>query len=406
MLRKKVLLLIPEMSMGGAQRSLSKLSLELAGHYELSVVVFNRLHKIEYPVGGQVLSLDVIPGPSWGLKAFAFWKRIIRLRKIKKNLGVEVSISFLEGADYVNILSKRLEKVVISIRGSKVHDENIKKNFYWLRHRILIPFMYQRADVIVTVNKGIASELIDHYGLERSKIEIISNFYDSLEIRTLASQPKPSYLSRFYQSPVIVTSGRLAPEKGLTQLVAVFAELKKNCPKLRLVMVGQGPCLTKLIDVCRDKSLSYETGKEFETLTDVFFAGNQANVFQYLEGATLYLMNSSSEGFPNGLVEAMLCGTVVASSDCPYGPREILAPELSLTSPINYPYRSQYGLLLPIIKNNNDALIWVNTLNNLLGDNKSMDSFKEKAIERAKNFEKDTVIASWRKLIEETAHIA
>src|SRR5258708_4692903 len=100
MLRKKVLLLIPEMSMGGAQRSLSKLSLELAGLHELYVVIFNTLPKIDYPIGGQLLSLDVIPGSSLGHKAFAFWKRTTLLRKMKKNLGIEVSISFLEGADY------------------------------------------------------------------------------------------------------------------------------------------------------------------------------------------------------------------------------------------------------------------------------------------------------------------
>src|SRR4051812_17559323 len=113
MKRHKVLLIIPEMSMGGAQRSLAKLSLALESFHEVSLVVFNTDHKVEYPHGGILLSLGVAGGGNVLQKFSSFIKRTRRLRKLKNKLRIDVSISFLEGADYVNVLSRAGDRVVL-----------------------------------------------------------------------------------------------------------------------------------------------------------------------------------------------------------------------------------------------------------------------------------------------------
>src|SRR5436190_16201964 len=120
---ERVLLIIPEMHTGGAQRSLSKLSIALATRYQVWLVIFNKGNNVAYPFGGELLSLDVEGGKNWFQKIKSFLQRIERLKQLKKKLRIDVSISFLEGADYVNVLSRQKEKVILSLRGSKLHDE-------------------------------------------------------------------------------------------------------------------------------------------------------------------------------------------------------------------------------------------------------------------------------------------
>ncbi len=59
----------------------------------------------------------------------------------------------------------------------------------------------------------------------------------------------------------------------------------------------------------------------------VSVAGFQANPYPWIRGADLLILCSDHEGLPNVLVESLICGTPVVSTDCPSGPREILASD-------------------------------------------------------------------------------
>ena len=54
----------------------------------------------------------------------------------------------------MNVLSKSNEKVMLSIRGSKLHDEIMRGYLFWFRSKILIPWIYKKADLIIAVNQG------------------------------------------------------------------------------------------------------------------------------------------------------------------------------------------------------------------------------------------------------------
>ena len=397
---KKVLLIIPEMSLGGAQRSISKLSTEIALHHRVWLVVFNSKDPVAYEHGGELKSLGIESGPGLLQKLIAFRRRVVRLRRLKRSLKIDVSISFLEGADYINVLSKLNDKIVLGIRGSKFHDETMSGRFRWLRNSILIPWLYAKADVLVTVNGGIARELKTYHRLRKSNILTISNFYNLESIAKLSCEPKGKYVTRLYDDPVLVTTGRLAPEKGLTRLLHVFHGLKMKLPNLRLIMVGEGPQQEELVSTCRSLNLDVCVGEDFEEPPDVLMLGHRSNVFLFLRGATLYLMNSSSEGFPNGLVEAMICGVPVVSSDCPYGPREILAPEFPFNSSVSEPYYSPNGLLMPIIKTTEDIDRWIAAIHDLLRSKEKLARIAENGLLRITHFDDRQVMTAWNKILE------
>lgn len=398
---KKILLIIPEMSIGGAQHSLSKLSVELARHHHVWLLIFNKNDAVAYHHGGELISLDVEPPSGLFNKFKSFLKRIARLKRLKKELRIDVSISFLEGADYINILSKSGDKIVLSIRGSKRYDETIIGRFFWLRNKILIPLLYRQADMIVTVNHGIANELQTYYGLPKSRIMTIGNFYNMREITRLSLEPKEESMNGLYQDPILITTGRLAPEKGLKQLLHVFHGLKKKNKNLRLVIVGEGPMYNELVLTCNELKLVVHVGPNFDDLPDVILLRSQSNVFKYLKGATLYLLNSSSEGFPNGMAEAMICQVPVVSSDCPYGPREILAPEFPFLQPVSKPYRSSNGILMPMINSRDYIHVWIETLNDVLGKRELLAQLAANARERINCYHQDLLVAQWNKIVED-----
>ncbi|ODN42660.1 hypothetical protein BGC07_06655 [Piscirickettsia litoralis] len=61
----------------------------------------------------------------------------------------------------------------------------------------------------------------------------------------------------------------------------------------------------------------------------VIIAGFQKNPYPWFKAADLTLLCSDFEALPTVLIESLICGTPVVSTDCPSGPREILTGELN-----------------------------------------------------------------------------
>jgi glycosyltransferase involved in cell wall biosynthesis len=399
---KNIFLIIPELSMGGAQRSMAKLSAELAKYYNVYLVVFNTNYKIPYPYGGSLISLSIPGGKHFLDKAFFFMRRIWQLRKLKQQYTPIASISFLEGADFINVLSKQQEKVIVSIRGSKLHDETISGIIGWLRTNLFIPFLYDKADYLVSVNNGIKKELISYFKFKTEKVRVIYNFYEINDIQKKAEEPFNDQFGSFLQgNKIILMSGRYAKEKGQKYIIKLMPELKKRLKRLKLVLVGDGPEFLSLKELCIEQQLVFADypDQPVDTGTDVIFVRNEPNIFKFLAKAHLYILCSSSEGFPNGIAEAMACGIPVISSDCPYGPRELLGKtEIE---------REDFGLLLPVFQScqTKEELMlctssWAKAICKLLSEDKINEIYRGRSVERISEFTVQKAVRQWKKIIE------
>jgi len=56
----------------------------------------------------------------------------------------------------------------------------------------------------------------------------------------------------------------------------------------------------------------------------VFFPGFVPNSEAYARRARAFALSSRNEGFPGALIEALEAGAAIVSTDCPFGPREVL----------------------------------------------------------------------------------
>jgi len=116
---------------------------------------------------------------------------------------------------------------------------------------------------------------------------------------------------------VVISAGRLSPEKDHETLICAFQSVVRDLPDVRLVIFGDGPSRTKLQDLVAKLGLS----------GTVDLPGFTHQIRADMAAADLFVLPSRVEGFGNVIVEALAEGTPVISTDCDFGPREILDKE-------------------------------------------------------------------------------
>jgi glycosyltransferase involved in cell wall biosynthesis len=315
-------------------------------------------------------------------------------------------VSFLERANFVNIISKLFKKhrAIISVRMDQ------QKGHVGLRklNKLLVRILYPKADLIIAVSHGVKQSLIN-LGIEEEKIKVIYNPYPIDEIRELAKEPLGSH-EEIFKHPVSITAGRLTKQKGQWYLIRFFKALKEKHKDLKLVILGEGELkdyLVKLSEELGLKTYVWDRDKLSESF-DVYFLGFQKNPFKFIARSKLFVFPSLWEGFPNALVEAMACGVPVVSSDCRSGPREILAPNTDFNYQTQKPEFAEYGILMPVFevkyKSAEEPLgekemMWVGTIDKLLEDESLRKNYSEKAKQRAEDFRIEKILIEWRNII-------
>jgi glycosyltransferase involved in cell wall biosynthesis len=125
---------------------------------------------------------------------------------------------------------------------------------------------------------------------------------------SIASEHEP-----FFDKPVVLSVGRLEPQKNHAMLLHAFARtvLKHD---VHLMILGEGSLRLALEKLAQTLGLG---GR-------VLLPGFVQNPEPYMRRARVFALSSRNEGFPGVLVEAMDAGTAIVSTDCPHGPSEIL----------------------------------------------------------------------------------
>ena len=116
------------------------------------------------------------------------------------------------------------------------------------------------------------------------------------------------------EEKVIISAGRLVPQKGYDLLIKSFALIKDKYPDWIIKIFGKGRDLSKLQD------LIHETN----TYNNIFILPPRQNIEEEFAKSSIYALSSRYEGFGMVIVEAMAVGLPVVSFDCPEGPGEII----------------------------------------------------------------------------------
>jgi glycosyltransferase involved in cell wall biosynthesis len=234
-------------------------------------------------------------------------KRIFRLRAELRNLRPDVVLSFLTKINIVCLLSTRWLGIPVLISERNNPDAQ-PKHFLW---KMIEPLILRQAHRLIMQTQAITKKLPMSL---RAKAVVIGNPCD----RGQTAQSDGKALRA-------VAAGRLVDQKGFDTLIEAFACISADVPEWSLTIYGEGPHRKRLQD--RIEALDIEDR--------VSLPGVTAKAGSWVDAAALFVLSSRYEGFPNVLTEAMAAGLPVISTQCDFGPAEIVDDGVS-------------GLLVPV----------------------------------------------------------
>lgn len=216
---------------------------------------------------------------------------------------------------------------------------------------------------IVTPSRGVADELIEVFGARPDRVHPIYNGFDLEAIRASADRPLPIPKNTRW----IVTCCRLSEQKDFRTLIGAFSLIARRT-EARLVIVGDGPERPAVEALIREHGLNGQ----------VTLAGFQANPFPWIRAADVFVLSSFYEGFGNVIIEAFALGVPVIASDCPWGPSEIIEPDV-------------HGYLFTP----GDVAALASYLDRLLSDEALRFRLAEQALTRSAGFSLERMVAGY-----------
>ena len=141
--------------------------------------------------------------------------------------------------------------------------------------------------------------------------------------------------------PLLLAVGSKPYQKGFDRLLAAFPIIASNHLDCRLALVGVSidhpelrPVLELLTPAVRAR---------------LILPGVVSDIGHWYARATIFVLPSRYEGFPNVLQEAMAAGCACIATDCPTGPRELIQQDIN-------------GVLLPEPYNTTDLVLSISSL--------------------------------------------
>ena len=353
-----IVMLIPDLSGGGAERTAQLKSAALAsiGH-QVDIVIFDPLiaYIQEFPSTVRLIVLNDRQEQTRGrmpdttvwypnhLSIGHYYRHIFKMilknpisiyYLIRKRITImtlrfahyvtqerpDLIFCNLKAAEYVAFFAAHIVNTPPIIPIVRNAEHSNKKTDYLRKHLV-----YNSTSHIVTVSNGVADHISNVYGISKQKITTIYNPVFRKEFIQLAKAEPDHDWFKDSGPPIILGCGRLNVQKDFPTLIKAF-RLLLNYREFRLIILGVGKqhgALNKLI-----QKLGLENY--------VSMPGWSDNPFAYMSHSALFVLSSRHEGLPNVLIQALACGCPAVSTDCPGGSSEILM-DPNLLAPVGNP---------------------------------------------------------------------
>ncbi len=304
---KHVLLLIPTLHGGGAERVIVTLAKFLSRtQFRLTLAVVDSRRAVfldEIPRDIQFISLN----------ASRVRYALPKIVRLIWRLQPDVVLSTLGHLNLALAMVKLLlpsgtftiarETVVVSHGLRRYAAGAIWAAFY--------RWFYRQHDLVICQSRDMCADIVANFGVPAARTRVINNPVNQSRIRELCSAVA-AFPALPGNATILVAAGRLDYQKGFDILIEALSLVDDS--RVHVIILGEGSEEQRLKQQAEYLGL---TGR-------VHFAGFQTNPYAWFSRADAFVLSSRYEGFPNVVLEALTCGTPVIAVPAPGGTREIL----------------------------------------------------------------------------------
>ncbi len=366
---KKVLFLIPNLSVGGAEKVLVNLVNNMdKAKFDITVqtlfdgginVQFLKPH-IKY----KYCFKKTFKGNSQALKLFS--PSFLYKRFIKKHY--DIVVSYLEGptarivsgcpdkstklVSWIHIQQETKKNLAYSFKG---YDE--AKNCYEKYHNTICVSEYVKNDF---------SRLLDFKG----NIEVLYNTNETADILRMSEEKLDVAMDEAEIKICVV--GKIAKNKGVDRILRIHRKLLSEGFNTHLYYLGVGP-----------EEENLKTYIASEGIEDkVTFLGYQTNPYKYVKACDIFVCASFAEGFSTAATEALIVGTPVVTVEVS-GMKEMLGEN------------NEYGI---VTENDEQALY--EGIKKILTTPGMLEDYAARAKERGKYFSTENTVRAVENMLE------
>ncbi len=175
---------------------------------------------------------------------------------------------------------------------------------FHLKRHAFSRWKYRHVDVFIAASRLIAA-ILEQDGITADRIEIV---HDGVNVHTIERAASVDAHAAFWLphgAPVIGNAAALAGHKGQKHLIAAAAQVIRDIPDARFVIVGEG----ELREALEHQVTSLGLDRH------VFLPGFRKDVIGLMKSFDLFVMSSVTEGLGSAILEAMACERAVVASD-------------------------------------------------------------------------------------------
>lgn len=358
--RKHIAFIIPSLQSGGAERVVSTLANSLINSFDVTLIVIYKGIPF-YELDSKINIIYCFATYEAKSKVLASLSMHVKLnRKIVNTIkvnNISTIIGFMTTANIHAIIASKFTKTksIISERANPLHDE---VNKLWQKAR---RWLYPKSDMLVIQTNDVKS-LYKSF-VPDSKLCVISNPISE----DLLQKVEPKAI----KENLIISVGRLDDGKNHELLINAFSKI--NSSGWIVNIIGDGPKKDSLQHVINSLGLS----------KSVTLIGRTKTISDFYNKASLFVLTSNHEGFPNALIEAMHFNMACISTNCQFGPSELI------TDGVN-------GYLIPL----DDQLALQNRLELLINDAKLRSQLQTNTAKNLDQYSVATIANQWKTLIE------
>ncbi|WP_287600206.1 glycosyltransferase [Thiothrix sp.] len=365
---KKVAILTISLRGGGAEKIISYLLKYGEKNFEFHLILLD--YEITYEIPKNIKIHTLNSPKSKILKFISIFNLADNLGKYLNHNNISTLISFLNRPNIIASIVKKngwAGKVIISERNDPIPYYKSKAfGFIILR---LMQHYYKYPEEITAISRGIC------LSLNKLKIKKCTVIYNPAP-----SQPNISCaISNKSDQFTFICIARFYKQKNHHLLLESFSKIRhKNC---LLKILGDGPLKENLKQYAIDLKINDK----------VHFDGFDLDIWSHLKKSDCLVLSSNHEGFGNVILEAMACRVPVISTDCMSGPREILAPDTSLTLISDKIEIAKYGILTPV----GSSIHLAEAMERIIEDDNLRKNYQDLSQERLKSFDMEKILASY-----------